>query len=237
MNGGETTPSSRSGSTETSGEAPGAPAAPATRPSRRPRNGRHDRRWWIALIVVLVGSFAVLLGLGKQIDTEKPPIPVRVVAGGEQLMTGEDIITGQQIWQSLGGQEIGSVWGHGAYVAPDWTADWLHREAVWHLDTWARQGGAASYAALGAEQQAVLQARLKTLLRSNTYDPATPIHGARAFAGLFTGSRLLTYRGWGHGGLFNSCVTRAFDRYYGTGALPPAGATCAMDGPLFDSSS
>lgn len=75
------------------------------------------------------------------------------------------------------------------------------------------------------------------LVVGNTYDPATPIHGARAFAGLFPDSRLLTYRGWGHGGLFNSCVTRAFDRYYGTGALPPAGATCAMDGPLFDSSS
>ena len=22
------------------------------------------------------------------------------------------------------------VWGHGSYVAPDWSADWLHREAV-----------------------------------------------------------------------------------------------------------
>ncbi len=173
MNGGETTPTSRSRSTATSGVTSGAATAAARPAPRRPRDGRHDRRWWIALIVVMVGSFAVLLGLGKQIDTEKPPIPARVVAGGEQLMTGDDIIKGQQVWQSLGGQEIGSVWGHGAYVAPDWTADWLHREAVWHLDTWARQGGASSYAALGAEQQAVLQARLKTLLRSNTYDPAT----------------------------------------------------------------
>ena len=133
----------------------------------------NTRRWWIALVVVVVGSFAVLLGLGRQIDTDKPPIPAKVLAGGQQLMTGDDIVQGQQIWQSLGGQEIGSVWGHGAYVAPDWTADWLHREAVWHLDTWARQGGAASYEALGAEQQEVLKARLKTLLRTNTYDPAS----------------------------------------------------------------
>jgi nitric oxide reductase large subunit len=24
----------------------------------------------------------------------------------------------------------GSIWGHGGYLAPDWSADWLHREAL-----------------------------------------------------------------------------------------------------------
>lgn len=33
---------------------------------------------------------------------------------------------------------MGSVWGHGSYVAPDWTADWTHREALFVLDTWSR---------------------------------------------------------------------------------------------------
>ena len=37
---------------------------------------------------------------------------------------------GRQVWQSIGGQQLGSIWGHGSYVAPDWTADWLHREAT-----------------------------------------------------------------------------------------------------------
>jgi nitric oxide reductase subunit B len=36
--------------------------------------------------------------------------------------------------------EIGSIWGHGSYVAPDWTADWLHREA--YLGGWAVAAGA-----------------------------------------------------------------------------------------------
>ena len=71
------------------------------------------------------------------------------------------------------------------------------------------------------------------LIVGNTYDPATPIHGARAVARLFPGSRLLTYDGWGHGALGTSCVTRAFDRYYATGALPAPGATCGMDAGLF----
>src|SRR3954464_13503611 len=28
------------------------------------------------------------------------------------------------------GMQLGSIWGHGGYVAPDWSADWLYREAV-----------------------------------------------------------------------------------------------------------
>ena len=50
--------------------------------------------------------------------------------GNIVLFTGADIRDGRNIWQSIGGQEVGTVWGHGSYVAPDWSADWLHREAV-----------------------------------------------------------------------------------------------------------
>lgn len=45
----------------------------------------------------------------------------------------------------MGGMEVGSVWGHGSYVAPDWTADWLHREAVFILNDWARAEAGRSY--------------------------------------------------------------------------------------------
>ncbi|MDO5285223.1 MAG: nitric-oxide reductase large subunit [Actinomycetia bacterium] len=135
--------------------------------------GRH-RRWWIALLVLLVGSFSVLLWMGHQINQAKPPIPARVVDGsGQVLMTGDDIMAGQQVWQSLGGQQIGSVWGHGAYVAPDWTADWLHRESVFILDRMAREQGAASYDALPPDQQAAAKARLKQVLRTNTYEASS----------------------------------------------------------------
>jgi nitric oxide reductase subunit B len=69
----------------------------------------------------------------------KPPIPDRVITGdGTVLFDGETIRDGQGVWQSIGGQEIGSIWGHGAYVAPDWSADWLHRESVLIL-AWAKQ--------------------------------------------------------------------------------------------------
>lgn len=72
-----------------------------------------------------------------------------------------------------GGPEVGSVWGHGAYVAPDWTADWLHREAVWILDTWAQAEYGKKYDDLGAEPKAALRARPMQEMRTNTYDPDT----------------------------------------------------------------
>jgi nitric oxide reductase subunit B len=93
------------------------------------------RRLWIALVLVIVGSFAVLGGIGVRALTQAPPIPQQVVsADGQVLFDRSTIQCGQGIWQSLGGQQIGSVWGHGTYIAPDWTADWLHREAVARLD-------------------------------------------------------------------------------------------------------
>ena len=73
----------------------------------------------------------------------------------------------------MGGQEVGTVWGHGAYVAPDWSADYLHREAAWLLDHWAAAEHGRKYQDLGVEDQAALKARLKEELRRNTYDPAT----------------------------------------------------------------
>jgi len=59
------------------------------------------------------------------------------------LYTQEGILDGQTAWQSVGGMQLGSIWGHGAYQAPDWTADWLHREllAGWN---WPRSRSTAS---------------------------------------------------------------------------------------------
>lgn len=94
-------------------------------------------RLWLALAAVMLLSFGVLGYYGVQIYRQAPPIPERVVdARGQTLYTGDQIREGQSVWQSIGGQEVGSIWGHGAYVAPDWSADWLHRESVMMLDRW-----------------------------------------------------------------------------------------------------
>jgi nitric oxide reductase subunit B len=131
-------------------------------------------RLWVAFSFVVLASFAVLGGFGFRIASLAPPIAEAVrTSDGRVLFTGDTIRDGQNVWQSLGGQQIGSVWGHGAYVAPDWSADWLHRELVFVLDHWAKDAGASNYDALPAEQQAALRARLTKTIRTNTYDTTT----------------------------------------------------------------
>lgn len=134
----------------------------------------HYKKLWIALGIVMLISFAVLGGVGYKAINTAPPIPSKVVtADGQLLFTGETIRNGQNVWQSTGGQEIGTIWGHGAYVAPDWSADYLHRQSEIVLNRWAQAQGVASYSALPADLAAALQSRLTTLTRHNTYDPAT----------------------------------------------------------------
>lgn len=131
------------------------------------------RRYWLALAIVIIGSFLVLGGVGRKMISEAPPIPDVYSTNGQLLFTGSFITDGQGVWQSIGGQEIGTVWGHGAYVAPDWSADWLHRESEILLNRWAAQEASTNFAALDSERQAALQARLVGEIRTNTYDVAT----------------------------------------------------------------
>ena len=131
-------------------------------------------RLWLAFVAVIVVSFLVLGWVGTRIYQEMPPIPDQVVTtDGQILIDANEVSAGQNVWQALGGMELGSVWGHGSYVAPDWTADWLHREAVFILDTWARADFGTEFAKLHEEQKAQLTARLTGLLRKNTYDAST----------------------------------------------------------------
>jgi nitric oxide reductase subunit B len=134
------------------------------------------RKLWIGFITVMVVSFSVLLYFGKEIYRQAPPVPEKVVKpDGTVLFTGQDIKDGQNIWQSLGGQEIGTVWGHGAYQAPDWSADWLHREALFILDRLSMQQDGVPYENLSDERKAFLKVTLQKELRKNTYDPATGV--------------------------------------------------------------
>jgi len=125
---------------------------------------------WLGLVFVL--SFGALGWLGWQIYQTAPPIPSAVVsAGGEVLFTGEQVQRGQQVWLASGGQQQGSVWGHGAYVAPDWSADWLHREAEALRKLRTRElAGAAEPT---ATQRGAVQAALQEEMRRNTHDAAT----------------------------------------------------------------
>lgn len=132
------------------------------------------RKFWIGFWTVIIVSFAILGYTGVEIYQQAPPIPDKVVTTeGETVIPSEGIKKGQNVWQAMGGMEIGSIWGHGSYVAPDWTADWLHKEAVFILNEYAKNQYSKTYDELSKEEQAPLRARLEEVIRKNTYDSAS----------------------------------------------------------------
>ena len=134
------------------------------------------RKLWWGLAALLASTFAVLLWMGGEIHRQEPPMPTKVVStDGAVLYTRTDMETGREVWQSIGGQQLGSIWGHGALVAPDWSADWLHREAIAWLDLRAQRAFGKSYAELSAGDQAKLQAEFKPDIRHNGYDASTDV--------------------------------------------------------------
>jgi len=121
-----------------------------------------SRGWVQAVVVVFLFGFFVLGLLAYRTYTGEPPIPGRIVGpDGTLLFTRQDILGGQQIFLRNGLMEFGSIFGHGAYLGPDFTADYLHRAALLVREAY---GGANSD-----------RARAETIadFKANRYDAAT----------------------------------------------------------------
>ncbi|OOF01901.1 nitric-oxide reductase large subunit [Salinivibrio sp. MA607] len=132
------------------------------------------RKLWWTLIGVLAITFSVLGYFGTEVYREAPPIPDKFMStDGNVIATEESVLDGQTAWQSVGGMQLGSIWGHGAYQAPDWTADWLHRELLAWLDIRAQEVFGKSYDELNGVQQNQLEYELKEEYRTNTYDKSS----------------------------------------------------------------
>jgi len=132
------------------------------------------KKLWILLIAVFIFSFGILGWVGTEIFRQAPPIPNSVAtADGMELIGPEQVSDGQNVWQAMGGMQVGSIWGHGSYVAPDWTADYLHRESLFILNEWSGGRFGTDGLSVPATERASLLARLQELIRKNTYDPAT----------------------------------------------------------------
>lgn len=129
------------------------------------------KKLWTILCFLVVISFTLLGYFGKEIYNERPPIPAAFVdEQGNTVYTKDDILQGQSAWQSIGGMSVGSVWGHGAYQAPDWTADWIHREVMAWLDKNAQRAHGKNFEELSERDQQPLLYDAKIAFRTNTYD-------------------------------------------------------------------
>lgn len=137
---------------------------------------REYKKLWWTLLGTLILTFSILGYFGSEVYRVAPPIPVAFESqAGEQFTTETFILDGQTAWQSVGGMQLGSIWGHGAYQAPDWTADWLHRELMNWLELSAQAEFQSPYEALNEKQQNQLQFDLKKEYRTNTYDATSKL--------------------------------------------------------------
>jgi nitric oxide reductase subunit B len=131
--------------------------------------------WWRrAVLMVMFFGFAVLSLVTVKTYQGAPPIPETVVdASGQKLFTGEDIEHGQDVFLKYALMEHGTLWGHGAYLGPDYSAEYLHRTVEIGQDTLARAKYGKSVDALDESQAIVVGEALKRELKQNRYDPAT----------------------------------------------------------------
>lgn len=126
------------------------------------------KKHWYWLIGTLLIAFTLLGWGGVEVYRQAPPIPTQFVSSqGDVIMTKKDILDGQSAWQTTGGMQLGSVLGHGAYQAPDWTADWLHRELVAYQNIQAKALYNKAFDELSAAEQAGINEQMKQEYRSS----------------------------------------------------------------------
>ena len=92
-----------------------------------------SHRWrYGAVSVALIGlGVLVWIALNTYSGDVGTPIPERVVdTDGQSVFTGADITAGQQVFLKYGLMENGTIWGHGAYLGPDFSAAYLHQLAL-----------------------------------------------------------------------------------------------------------
>ena len=85
--------------------------------------------WWRhGVILVMVIGFAVLSFVTVKTYSNAPPIPGRVTDELDAtIFTRDDIESGQEVFLKYALMEHGTLWGHGAYLGPDYSAEYLHR--------------------------------------------------------------------------------------------------------------
>ncbi len=131
--------------------------------------------WWRhAVIIVMVFGFTILIWLSARTYENAPPIPEKVVGpAGETIFTGADIQAGQQVFLKYGLMDNGSVWGHGAYLGPDFSAEYLHALSTDAQEFVAIHRYGIPFSVLDTLRRVVVTSDVAQLLRQNRYDPAS----------------------------------------------------------------
>lgn len=131
--------------------------------------------WWRqAVILVMILGFSVLMGLAIKTYRDAPPIPDKVTSeSGDIIFTGQDILAGQQVFLKYGLMDNGTVWGHGAYLGPDFSAEYLHTLSGDAAEAIAIQRYNRALNALTPAERNAVRAEVQQVLKQNRYNPQT----------------------------------------------------------------
>lgn len=136
-------------------------------------SGKELSPWWkIGVIFIILVGFSILTAIAVKAYRDAPPIPARVVdAQGDTIFTREDILAGQQVFLKYGLMENGTIWGHGAYLGPDFSATYLHNLALTAGDLKAQMLYGQDLADIHGPDRDAVEAAVQRLLKANRYDP------------------------------------------------------------------
>ena len=159
---------------------PAAPNEPPTRGVAAQPVAEDDgplSPWWIrAVLIVMVLGFSGLLLITTLSYRNAPPIPAQVVdAQGALVFSADDVGDGQAVFLRYGLMANGSIWGHGAYLGPDYSASALHRMGLAAAEAIAQAQYRQPLKALSPGQAAAVQAETSVSLKTNRYDEATGV--------------------------------------------------------------
>ena len=131
--------------------------------------------WWRrSVALVFVFGMAGLIFMSVQAYRHAPPIPESVVdPSGQIIFKRQDIEAGQQVFLKYALMQNGSIWGHGSYLGPDFSATYLHELAIDAGNFVARQEFGTDLAGLSKDQRARVDAQVANLLKENRYDSAS----------------------------------------------------------------
>src|SRR5690625_4920447 len=100
-----------------------------------------SKGWVQGVALVLIFGFFIMCILAVRTYSDSMPLPEQVVdRDGQVVSTHEDITEGQRIFLSRRLQQYGSIVGHGGYLGPDYTAEYLRLSSDHVRDTLESQG-------------------------------------------------------------------------------------------------
>ncbi len=110
------------------------------------------------LVLIVEFSFLIWVSANTLVNRIGPPMPEQIVdESGKIVFTGDVVRQGQGVILKYALMDNGTLWGHGAYLGPDFSADYLHQTALQVQSALSQQYLGQPASALSPQQQSSLQ--------------------------------------------------------------------------------